>query len=213
MKKVIWVLLAITMLPSCANDKPGDMDSGTPITVSLGVGGDVNVSSSPLTKGPADQGIYGINVYFDKEKDGKTDNIYAYGLFDNISDMVITLLSGYKYRFACTYARNGEHSLYYGQYDGNKYQGYAKPFQTNKKSSTQLGNAFVYSNSTGEYLSGIGTGDAVICNLSTGAATNQTYPRIYRFYGELDSYSPVAGGTVTIPLKRTNYKLNSSLVL
>lgn len=196
-------ILAITALWSCDKDTSSDDGYGTPITVSLGVSGDSWVSSDPETKAAADNGIYGINVYFDKEKDGTTNDIYAYGVFDNVAEMTITLLSGYKYRFACTFAKNGEHSLYYGQYDGNTYQGYAKPFQTNMKSSTQLGNAFVYTNSTGEYLSGIGAGDVTISSLSDGSAANQTYPRIHRYYGELDSYSPVSGGIATIPLKKT----------
>ena len=206
MKKVFIALITIAsfaVLWSCDQEIVNAEEPETSITVKLGIGYDVNVSSSSSTKASADNGIYGINVYFDKEKDGKTDDIYAYGLFDNVSAMTISLLSGYKYRFACTFAKNGEHSLYYGQYDGNTYQGYAKPFQTNMHSSTQLGNAFVYTNNTGEYLSGIGSGDAVICSLSTGEATNQTYPRIHRYYGELDSYTPVEGGVATIPLKKT----------
>lgn len=202
MKKVVFALIAFTVFWSCSQEIASDEDFGTPITVNLGIGYDVSVSSSS-TKALAETGIFGINVYFDKERDGKTDDIYAYGLFDNVSAMTISLLSGYKYKFACTFAKNGEHSLYYGQYDGNTYQGYAKPFQTNKHSSTQLGNAFIYTNSTGEYLTGIGNGDAVISSLSTGAAANQTYPRIHRYYGELDSYTPVEGGVATIPLKKT----------
>ena len=158
-------------------------------------------------KASADQGIYGVNVYFDKEKDGTTNDIYAYGVFDNVSDMTITLLSGYKYRFACTFVKNEEQSLYYGQYGGNTYQGYAEPFQTNNSSSTQLGNSFVYSNNTGEYLSGIGYGDAVVYDLMTGEAYTQSYPSVHRYYGELDSFTPVVGGVATIPLKKTVFGL------
>ena len=197
--------MAVTALWSCNKTIPEGEDYGTPITISLGVGGDFSVSSEPATKAGADDGIYGINVYFDKEKDSKTDDIYALGVFDNVADMTITLLSGYKYRFVCTFAKNGEHTLYYGQYDGNTYMGYAKPFQTNKHSSTELGNSFVYSNQTGEYLSGLGTGNAVVT--SSGSPYDQQYPRIHRYYGELDSYTPVTGGVATIPLKKTVFGL------
>lgn len=204
MKKVIWAIFALTIVYSCSRAIPSDGDYGTPITINLGISGDISVISEPATKAPADNGIFGINVYFDKEKDGKTNDIYAYGLFDNVANMTITLLSGYKYRFACTFAKNEVHTLYYGQYDGNTYQGYAKPFQTNKKSSTPLGNAFVYSNNTGEYLSGIGIGDAVVI---TDNPYEQKYPRLHRYYGEIDSYSPVVGGVATIPLKKTVFGL------
>ena len=205
MKLLASLLMALALL-SCSKEEDTPVVYGEKIEVKLGMNGDFNASSASETRTSADNGIYGINVYFDKEKDGKTDNIYAFGLFDNVADMTITLLSGYKYRFVCTFAKNEEQSLYYGQYDGNAYQGYAAPFQTNKHSSTQLGNAFVYSNQTGEYLSGLGVGDAVIFT-STGGTTTSLYPKIHRYYGEKDSYSPVVGGVVTIPLKKTVFGL------
>lgn len=206
MKRIILTILAASALWACNKEVSSNEEYGNPITISLGVGGDFNVSSDPATKAGADDGIYGINVYFDKEKDGTANDIYAYGVFDNVESMTITLLSGYKYKFTCTFAKNEAQSLYYGQYDGNTYMGYAAPFQTNKHSSTQLGNAFIYSNTSGEYLSGIGTGDTVILS-STGGTTTTLYPRTHRYYGELDSYSPVAGGIVTIPLKKTVFGL------
>lgn len=205
MKRVILTILAASALWACNKEVSSNEEYGKPITVSLGVGGDFTVSSDPATKAGTDDGIYGINVYFDKEKDSKTDDIYAYGVFDNVADMTITLLSGYKYRFVCTFAKNGEHALYYGQYDGNTYMGYAKPFQTNKHTSTELGNKFIYTNQTGEYLSGLGTGNAVVS--VSGSPYDQQYPRIHRYYGELDSYTPVAGGVATIPLKKTVFGL------
>lgn len=206
MKLLASLLMALALL-SCSKEEDTPVVYGEKIEVKLGMNGDLNASSDQETRASADNGIYGINVYFDKEKDGNTNDIYAYGLFDNVSDIVVTLLSGYKYRFACTLAKNGEHSLYYGQYDGNSYMGYAKPFQTNKHSSTELGNKFVYTNSTGEYLSGIQNGEAVVASLSTGAATNQVYPRIHRYYGELNSYTPVVGGVATIKLKKAVFGL------
>lgn len=204
MKRYLEVLFTVSILCSC-KEMPIEESFGAPIVINLGFESDVTVSSSQSTRVGADNGIYGINVYFDKERDGKTDDIYAYGLFDNVSDMTITLLSGYKFRFACTFAKNEAESLYYGQYGGNTYQGFAYPFQTNKARSTQLGNAFVYSNNTGEYLSGLGDGYAVISTSSGYSSTS--WPRIHRYYGELDSYSPVVGGVATIPLKKTCFGL------
>lgn len=207
MKKTLLALLAFTILWSCENSVSSDGDYGTPITVSLGIGGDVSVSTAPVTKGGADTGIYGINVYFDKEKDGNTNDIYAFGLFDNVADMTITLLSGYKYTFKCTLVKNGIDKLYYGQYGGNSYSGYAKPFQTNKKSSSQVTNSFNYTNNSGgEYLSGIDSGIAIVDE--KGAASDDSpHPKLNRYYGEAANYSPVVGGVVTIPLKKTCFGL------
>ncbi len=207
MKKALFFLLAVALLCSCNKGTSSEGDYGTPITVSLGIGGDFSVSTDPATRAAADDGIYGINVYFDKEKDGKTDDIYAFGVFDNVADMTITLLSGYKYTFKCTLAKNGVDQLYFGQYGGNSYSGYAKPFQTNKTSSSQVSNSFKYtSNSGGEYLSGIGSGITIINN--NGAASGDVpHPKINRYYGEAANYTPVAGGVVTIPLKKTCFGL------
>ena len=82
---------------SCQTERPS-VPEGEKYTVSLNIDGDfdLSVDQNPLTKAtPVD--AYGINVYYDKEGDGVTDNIYAYGLFDNVPDMTITLLSNHKY--------------------------------------------------------------------------------------------------------------------
>lgn len=199
--------MAVTALWSCNKTIPEGEDYGTPITISLGVGGDFSVSSDPATKAGADDGIYGINVYFDKERDGAANDIYAYGVFDNVESMTITLLSGYKYTFKCTMAKNGQEKLYYGQFGGNTYMGYAKPFQTSSVTSSQVKNAFTYTNNTGgEYLTGIGSGKATT-ELNGAANDNVVYPKLNRYYGELSNYSPITGGVVTIPLKRTCFGL------
>ena len=166
MKRLLLAFFALTILWSCDKGASSEIEYGTPITVKLGIDGDVSVSSESVTKGSADIGIYGINVYFDKEKDGNTNDIYAFGIFDNVADMTITMLSGYKYTFKCTLVRNGVDKLYFGQYGSNTYSGYAKPFQTSKTTSSQVSNSFKYTNNSGgEYLSGIGSGIAAV-NLS-----------------------------------------------
>ena len=203
MKRLLLAFFALTILWSCDKGASSEIEYGTPITVKLGIDGDVSVSSESVTKGSADIGIYGINVYFDKEKDGNTNDIYAFGIFDNVADMTITMLSGYKYTFKCTLVRNGVDKLYFGQYGSNTYSGYAKPFQTSKTTSSQVSNSFKYTNNSGgEYLSGIGSGIAIINN--NGAASGDvTHPKLNRYYGEMANYTPVAGGVVTIPLKKT----------
>ena len=159
----------------------------------------LGVSDNLKTKGVSTNNLYGINVYYDPERDGNSNTHYAYGLFDNKEDMSITLLSGYTYKFECTLVKDGKTMLYCGQYGGNSFSGYAKPFQTNESASTQLSNSFVYGTT---YLSGITTGEATVKSASTGYV-EQTMPSIQRYYGEVSGYTPVAGGTVIIPLKKT----------
>lgn len=174
-----------------------------PVTVSLNLKGDfdVEVTQDPLTKA-ASNDAYGINVYYDKESDGVTNDVFAYGLFDNVPAMTITLLSGHKYRFACALIKDAKNVLYYGQAFGNSYSGYAYPFQTSSSGSTQVGNRFII-NENNIYLSGIGSGGAHLKATSSPSTSNATnYASVNRFYGETDQYTPVPNGTVEIYLKR-----------
>ncbi len=192
----LFPLAVLLCLYSCNENRIDASEEPEYITMRFGFDGD---QSSTDTKASSDGNLYGINVLYDSKKDGNIDTRYAYGLFDNKQDMVIQLLSGYKYEFRCTLVKNGKNTLYYGQYGGNTYPGYANPFQTNTASSTALTNSFVYGSST--YLSGIRSGDAII--KTTGGYVEQSIPSIERYYGEVTGYAPVVGGIVTIPLKRT----------
>lgn len=151
------------------------------------------------SKSVSNDNMYGINVYYDSSRDGNSNTHYAYGLFDNKEDMSITLLSGYTYKFECTLVKDAKAILYCGQYGGNTFSGYAKPFQTNSSPSTQLTNAFVYGTT---YLSGIQSGAATVKSSATGYV-DQDMPSIQRYYGEMEGYTPTPGGIVEIPLKRT----------
>lgn len=168
------------------------------ITLSLGISGDGNGTE---TRSDSDGNLYGINVFYDSKKDGNIDTHYAYGLFDNKQDMTIQLLSGYKYRFSCTMVKNGKTLLYYGQYGSNTFSGYAKPFQRNSSESTQLSNSFVYGTT---YLSGIASGAATLkSSTASSGYVEETIPSLERYFGQVNNYSPVTGGTVIIPLKKT----------
>lgn len=163
------------------------------VTVHLGTAGEVQ------TKAAGTDDLYGINVYYDSSKDGNSDTHYAYGVFDNKEDMSISLLAGYTYKFECTLVKDGKTTLYCGQYGGNTFSGYAKPFQTNASASSKLSNSFIYGT---DYLSGITSGAATVKSISTGYEDKEM-PSIQRYYGEVSGYKPVSGGIVKIPLKKT----------
>lgn len=172
------------------------------MTVALKLSGDfsVDVTQDPLTKASSND-AYGINVYYDKEGDGATNDVYAYGLFDNVAAMTITLLSGHKYKFTCGLVKDAKTVLYFGQAFSNAYSGYAYPFQTTSSGSTQIGNRFIIG--SGVSLSGIGAGGVHLKNNTSPSSSNSTqYASINRFYGETDQYEPVPNGTVDIYLKR-----------
>ena len=173
------------------------------MTVSLKLDGDFDafVDQEPMTKAGSSNDAYGINVYYDKEGDGATNDLYAYGLFDNVADMTITLLTKHKYKVQCTLVKNARNTLYFGQAFGNAYSGYAYPFQTNSSNSTQVTNKFVIG--TSNYFSGFGSGDAHVASTTSPSTSNSTKcASANRFYGETDQYEPVAGGKIDVYLKR-----------
>ena len=201
--KIICLFLGLSVIGISCSDFSSDEKAGKEITVALKLSGDYSseVTQDPLTKTSSND-AYGINVYYDKEIDGVTDDVYAYGLFDNVSAMSITLLSGHKYRFACCLVKDAKNTLYYGQAFDNAYSGYAYPFQTTSSGSTQINNHFII-NETNISFSGIGSGGAHLKAQSSPSSSNATnFASVNRFYGETDQYIPVVNGTVEIYLKR-----------
>lgn len=204
-KKVFHTFMYVTLLSiltACAKDESEIIeDVPQTCTVFLAPSRDIDVIDEPLSRSASTNDIYGINVYYDKEKDGKLDDIYGYGLFDNIEDMTIPLLTGYKYKFVCSLVKDGKSKLFYGKIGNVSYSGYHSPFQKNSNSSTILENKFILGDGT--YLAGIDKGTAYLKDKSSSSFVTTTYPEIERFYGELADYSPTVNEKVVIVLKKT----------
>lgn len=187
MGKTFFVFVISLFLVIGCSEMKDNPQGGDVLTVAIKLSGDfdVDVTQDPLTKASSND-AYGINVYYDKESDGVTNDVFAYGLFDNIPAMTITLLSGHKYRFACALIKDAKNVLYYGQAFGNSYSGYAYPFQTSSSGSTQVSNRFII-NESNIYLSGIGAGPAHLKSTSSPSTSNATgHAHVNRFYGETD---------------------------
>ena len=160
--------------------------------VSLNFGGEyVDITETPLSRADTPKKFYAVNVYCIKA-DGTEDyySNYAYGVFDTVEAMKITLLGGYKYKFECTSATEGEDRFVLSDYSlewpGNKYTDKARMnvFITEDSSFPEL--EYGYSN----------------CINDLRGYTNAYYPRMDRYYGVLSDYVPTDGGTVTISMKR-----------
>ena len=180
-----------------------DVVEHEPMTVSLNLAGDfsVDVTQDPLTRAASTDDAYALNVYYDKEGDGSVNDIYAYGLFDNVADMTITLLSNHKYNIYCSLIKDAKNTIYYGQAFNNTYSGYAYPFQTTASNSTLVGNAFIIGTST--RFTGLGKSDTHLASVTSPSTSNYTtYPQVNRFYGITKGYEPVPNGTIDIYLKR-----------
>lgn len=203
MKKLFLFMMAAFAI-SCSNDATDEpqapnkpIEQPEMVTISFAMKGDVRIEEEPLplsrTAGAETESkdLYKIICYYDKERDGKIDDGYGYGVFDNIEDMTISLLTGYKYRFFCTLIKDGKDKIYH--YKGNYHTEYYLPFSDYLENKFNLGFA-----SLNRDLDDLRSGISNIENSSDEIY----YPQTDRYYGEVTDYSPKEGGVVNIELKR-----------
>lgn len=162
-------------------------------TVSLGFGGEIEVGYEPL-RSAENNDLYGINVYSAPANVEGTPSWtgYAYGLFDDPSNIKIDLLVGYQYKFVATMVKDGKEKVN-SAYNG----GYWHPFFV-KDSQVAISTNFNYGLSL---ISFIGNGETYLKN------PNDIYnrPNTERYYGELEGYIPSNNGKATIDMGRTSY--------
>ena len=210
------LLIGSSTLFSCSNNedelppKEQEQTSQETYTISFNLGGEfISTSETPLSRTEvAPKKIYGINVYYKKDGDTQYQN-YAYGLFDNIEDMTISLISGYKYKFECSMVKNDADTLYH---DDNVY--YA-PFHMGYYSGYRgmiLENKFNIEVRPTEYTPNIkGLKEGMTCttrnDIHPSSSNQGQYAKVDRFYGELTDYIPTKDGVANIDLKRTAFGL------
>lgn len=206
-------LVGSSTLFSCSNNedellpKEQEQSNQETYTISFDLGGEfISTSDTPLSRNAVTpkKKIYGINVYYTKDGEQKYQN-YAYGLFDNIEDMTISLIGGYKYKFECSMVKNDCDTLYYDNHT------YYAPFyyyynsNNGNYSGIELSNEFKISTTSPTYIKGLKSGATSISGRGNSSKTN--YPRTDRFYGELEDYVPSKDGIANIDLKRTAFGL------
>lgn len=189
----ILPLLLVLCMTSCSKEESTSTEEAKEYNVSLKFNGEITTSDTPLTRGAATNDLIGVQVY----QDG---GIYAYGLFDNVDDININLLSDHKYKFVVTIVKDGKNKL---QKSLSGY--YQYPFWKGGNSSSggvsDLTNIFEYDTSN-VHFSSLANGKSNI--LKEGLVD---YPETDRFYGEVDNYTPTENGSLTIDLKRTAFGL------
>ena len=194
-KSAILALLVCVGIAAC--DKNSDVvpDEPETYTVKLGWAGEIlDVSYEPLTRATNDD-LYGIQVYsLPKSVEPEYDydwNPYAYGLFDDPSNITITLASGYKYRFVATMVKDGKNRIY----SHDEY--YHEPFRANY--FIKVENKFKYDANYQIHYLAYGL---------TALEVSKSYyrPNVERFYGELTNYIPGESNTnAKIDMKRTSF--------
>lgn len=189
---------------------------GERVLVNLNLAGEISVEEIPLTKAFSEGDLIGIQV-----KQGST--YYAYGLFDNPSNISLYLNHGKRYSFECSLVKNGkttiintlgglERLIVGTQTWCTLGSGYALPFirgpqgtsgyvQTSsgkwnyaaKANLTPITNEFIY------------TSDSYFNRLQYGQVTNgqsSRYSNAVVYYGEASDV--LAGNSISIPIDMRN---------
>lgn len=193
MKQLAGFALMLFALISCTSitEELGQLENNDvaegnkEYVVSIGMGGEmVNITDAPLTKASGDD-LYGFQVYVKKKGDESASyESYAYGLFDDISDLSITLVDGYLYKFVATCVIDGKNKInkYYNSATGIIH--YYSPF------GIYLLNKFVYDTSMGcssLYWASEYTSDVV--NIQPD-----------RYYGEAVNFDPSLSENIDIEM-------------
>lgn len=214
---LIGVLVSINLSSCSGNDEPLPEpilnEEGKSYVVSLNLGGEyTSVTEEPLSRANevTPEKYYGINVYCMKTDGTETSySRYAYGVFDNVADMKVTLLGGYKYKFECTSVTEDNDKIGYQSVWSNGTSTYNLIYPFITYYSSYYGttgfpllnlNSFIINQERNLYRIKYGTSSVKIYEDSY---IDKYYPRLNRFYGELEDYIPSDGATATIPMKRT----------
>lgn len=180
--------LAVAILSSCIEEKDLSQISKVPepetySEVTFNIGGECSTTETPLSRATNEKkDIYGITVsQWIRDTSGRLQSKpYAYGIFDNISNLKLNLLDGYKYRVACTMVRNATDSL---EVDGKL----ARPFTLDR-------NGKVYGTVENKFLiadqpdgTQLFLFDADNSKIGTKAQEDISRPSILRYHGLIDS--------------------------
>ena len=163
-------------------------------TVSLGFSGEIEVGYEPL-RSAENNDLYGIQVYSaPADAEGKISwTNYAYGLFDDPTNIKIDLLAGYQYKFEATMVKDGKEKITHGDsgYDAPFYN-YTDGWQRETPISTTFNYSVTYMGLNRGYANLIGYGF-------------YDRPIVERYFGELEGYIPSLNGRATIDMGRTSY--------
>ena len=164
-------------------------------TVQLGFGGEWDVTYEPLTRGNDNNDLYGIQVYsapVDENNTSTTWSYYAYGVYEDVSNVSISLVKGFKYKFVATMVVDGKDKTTEKDY----------PFYVSGK-PISMTNCFWYSKEYYFY-------DKLVSGYTRLKREGSRYfdhPNTERYYGELEGYVPEESNNdkVKIHMKRTSF--------
>ena len=151
--------------------------------VSIGFSG-VEISETPMSRASEAKDWYAFQVYSKPENSNSSYSYYAYGFFDNKKDMIISLKSGYEYKFDVNMAAEGSQKV--------------RSFCLVNAGWAEINNSFVISST--EYVRYMYEGYLYM-------RPNDTYdrPAVDRFFGSTSGFIPSENSKVNIEMKRVAF--------
>lgn len=198
MKKLLLILISLIAISCNRQEDPLNQDNLSPkeYTVSIGFGGELSSENFPMSKS-SDSDLYGIQVY-SKSSEESGFQYYAYGLFDNINNLSINLIDGYKYKIECSVVINGKNVI-----ESERDNIYRAPFIGAYGFGRKLDNTFHVL--TEDAIWGLPYGSSQLKNYETTEKFSR--PNTDRYYGMTGEIIPSdENSTITIYMKRTVYE-------
>lgn len=207
-KSLLFAAVALAAMTACQDNVVPETPAGNPetYTVKLACAGELEVNHVPLKSSSDD--LYGIQVYYAPVSGGSYQP-YAYGLFDDVSDVSLELIADYKYKFVVDLIIDGKNVVYSSNLneldDPEVLLGFGAPFNKwidyYNQELTPITNEFVTST---DWLLGLGGK----IQLKDGV-TYRGYPKdVDVYYGHLTDYVPEEdGATIAIYMKHMIFGL------
>lgn len=194
MKRLLFLPLLVLCLSGCMMeelDKESPAQEAKEYLVPIKMAGEIlEIEEGPLTKAGENNDLYGFQIN-SKKAEETSYSPYAYGLFDDISNVKIKLISGAEYEFVCTMVRDGKNKI--SSNIDNKVFG--NPFSIQKE------NKFVYSASESHNYG--------FCRGLSHMKDEAFYdlPNTDRYYGVIENISPASITSIQLNMKRMVFGL------
>lgn len=214
--KFLVCVLAVLGLTNCSKEEHIETESQSPERIEFGfsLGGEISVDTEPLsslTRSVEANDLIGVQVYAVQEN--ASLQAYAYGLFDNVGKLRISLIKGNKYLFKTTLLKEAKTKLRRYPNDwangSNKPVFFFEPFQlpgsTDSEIGCELTNAFTYSNSI--VMEGLNKG---LSDVGSGSVHKVKRPNLVRYYGETE-FVATEGTKISIDLLKTVFGVRYSV--
>lgn len=207
-QRILFIALSVSLI-GCNEQTPNGNNETKGYNVRLEINREVVKldQGSPLQTIPnaleSDSSIYGVQIYSRKDAAGTTYSPYAFGIFDDPSNINITLYERNLYKFAITKIVDGKTVLPVKSDDT-----FRSPLTVDGGGCDgTLSNKITISNSC--VLSKIGAGLTELEQVGSLLPKKFAHPNIDRYYGELADFAPSEStSNPTIELRRVAFGIN-----